>query len=67
MQDAAIQYVYGDINEHVNDTNYIMSNVIICPHNRSVKKINEKIADLFEFLEYTTYSSDTATDECLEM
>ena len=67
MQDAAIQFVYGDINEHVNDTNYIMSNVTICPHNRSVKKINEKIVDFLESLEYTTYSSDTATDECLEM
>ena len=67
MQDAAIEYVYGDINEHVNDTNYIMSNVIICPHNRSVKKINEKIVDMLESLEYTSYSSDTATDECLEM
>ena len=27
MQDAAIEFVYGDIIEHVNDTNYIMSNV----------------------------------------
>ena len=44
-----------------------MSNVTICPHNRSVKMINEKIVDLLESLEYTTYSSDTATDECLEM
>ena len=67
MQDAVIEYVYGDINEHVNDTSHIMSNVIICPHNRSVKKINEKIVDLLESLEYTIYSSDTATDECLEI
>ena len=67
MQDAAIEFVYGDINDHVNDPNYIMSNVIICPHNRNVKKINEKIVDMLESLEYTSYSSDTATDECLEM
>ena len=66
-QDAAIEYVYGDINEHVNDTNYIMSNVIICSHNRNVKKINEKIVDLLESLEYTSYSSDSAKDDYLEM
>ena len=46
---------------------YIMCNVIICPHNRSVKKINEKIVDLLESLEYTSYSSDSAKDEYLEM
>ena len=38
MQDAAIEQVYGDINEHLNNSEYMMSNVIICPHNRNVKK-----------------------------
>ena len=67
MQDAAIEFVYGDINEHVNDANYIVSNEIICPHNRNVKTINEKIVDMLESLEYTSYSSDSAKDDYLEM
>ena len=66
MQDA-IQFIYGDINGHVNDTSYIMSNVIICPHNTSVKSINKKIVDMLKSLEYTSCSSDSAKDECLEM
>ena len=44
-----------------------MSNVIICSHNRSVKKINRKIVDLLKSLEYTSYSSDSAKDDYLEM
>ena len=67
MQDAAIEYVYGDINGQVNDIKYMMSNVIICPHNRNVKMINDKVVDMLETTEYTSYSSDTSTDECLEL
>ena len=67
MQDAAIEYVYGDINGQVNDIKYMMSNVIICPHNRNVKMINNKVVDMLETTEYTSYSSDTSTDECLEL
>ena len=67
MQDAAIEYVYGDINGQVDDIKYMMSNVIICPHNRNVKMINDRVVDMLEATEYTSYSSDTSTDECLEL
>ena len=40
MQDAAIEYVYGDINGKVDDIKYMMSNVIICPSYRNVKVNN---------------------------
>ena len=60
MQDAAIEYVYGDINGQVNDIKYMMSNVIICPHNRNVKMINDKVVDMMEATEYRSYSSDTS-------
>ena len=67
MQDATIEYVYGDINGKVDDIKYMMSNVIICPHNRNVKMINDKVVDMMEATEYRSYSSDTSTDECLEL
>ena len=67
MQDAAIVQVYGDINEHLNNSEYMMSNVIICPHNRNVKKINDKIVDLMTTKEYISYSSDRASDMSLEI
>ena len=44
-----------------------MSNVIICPHNRNVKMINDKVVDMMKATEYRSYSSDTSTDECLEL
>ena len=52
MQSVIIQQVYGDINEHLNDSEYMMSNVIICPHNRNVRNLNEKIADTLSTTEY---------------
>ena len=44
-----------------------VSNVIICPHNRNVKMINDKVVDMMEATKYRSYSSDTSTDECLEL
>ena len=41
--------------------------MIICPHNRNVKMINDKVVDMMETNEYSSYSSDTSTDECLEL
>ena len=67
MQDAAIEQVYGDINEHLNNSEYMMSNVIICPHNRNVKKINNKIVDSMTTKEYISYSSDRASDMSLDI
>ena len=45
----------------------MMSNVIICPHNINVKMINDKVVDMMEATKYRSYSSDTSTDECLEL
>ena len=67
MQDATIEYVYGDINGKVDDIKYMMSNVIICPHNRNVKMIKDKVVDMLKTTKYTSYSSDTSTDEYLEL
>ena len=52
MQDATIEYVYGDINGQVDDILKKMSNVIICPHHRNVKMINDKVVDMMEATEY---------------
>ena len=67
MQSAAIQHVYGNINEHLNDSAYMMSNIIICPHNRNVKKLNDKIIESMSTMEYLSYSSDTSTDQSVEI
>ena len=67
MQDATIEYVYGDINGQVDDILKMIGNVIICPHNRNVKMINDKVVDMLETTKYTSYSSDTSTNECLEL
>ena len=45
----------------------MMSNVIICPHNRNVKMINDNVVDMLETIQYTSYGSDTSTNECLEL
>ena len=55
------------INEQVDEIKYMMSNMIICPHKRYVKMINDKLVDMMEATEYRSYSSDTSTDECLEL
>ena len=57
------EYVHGGIHGQVDDIKYMMSNVIICPHNRNVKMIN----NMLETTEYPSYSSDTFNDECLEL
>ena len=44
-----------------------MGNVIICPHNRNVKMINDKVVDKMDATECRSYSPDTSTDECLEL
>ena len=44
-----------------------MSNVIICPHNRNVKMINDKVVDMMEATEFRSYSSDNSMDDCLEL
>ena len=67
MQSAIIQHVYGNINEHLNDSEYMMSNVIICPHNRNVRKLNEKIADTLSTTEYISYSSDKSTEQNVDL
>ena len=67
MQSAIIQHVYGDINEHWNDSEYMMSNVIICPHNRNVQKLNQKIADTLKTTEYVSYSADKGTDQSVDI
>ena len=45
----------------------MIGNVIICPHNRNVKMIKDKVVDMFKTTKYTSYSSDTSTDEYLEL
>ena len=36
MEDAAMEYVFGDINHHARDADFMMNNVIICPLNENV-------------------------------
>ena len=67
MQSAIIQHVYGDINEHRNDSEYMMSNVIICPHNRNVRKLNQKIADTLRTTEYVSYSADRDANQSVDI
>ena len=59
--------MFGDINGKVDDIKYMMSNVRICPYNRNVKIIKDKVVDMLKTNKYTTYSSDTSTDEYLEL
>ena len=43
MQDIAINYCFGDINDRVNDTQYMINNVILYPLNKSSKETKNKI------------------------
>ena len=44
-----------------------MSNVIICPHDRNMKMIKDKVVDIMKATKYRSYSSDTSTNKCLEL
>lgn len=43
MEDAIIDYVYGDKNEHVNDVQYLVNNVLLCQLNTNISSINKKL------------------------
>ena len=63
MQDMAIEYLFGNINDHVNDTQYMMNNVILCPLNKSVREINDKIIEKMHTTEFVSYAADTPSQE----
>ena len=67
MQDAAIEFVHGNINDHIHDMDYMLNNVIICPHNRNVRKINDKIVQKLESPEFFCFSSDVTTNDCIDI
>ena len=41
--------------------------IILCPHNRNVKMIKDKVVDMLKTTKYTSYRPDTSTDEYLEL
>ena len=63
MEDAAIDYVFGNINDHVRDVHFMLNNVILCPLNKSVWKINQKIVENLNTEEFVCFASDTPSDE----
>ena len=63
MEDAIIDYVYDDINEHIHDVQFLMNNVILCPLNKNVSSINKKVVDMLNLHEYVSYAADTPSDE----
>ena len=38
-----MEFVRGDINDHIHDMKYMFKNVNIFTHNRNTRKINDKI------------------------
>ena len=67
MQDTEIKFVHGDVNNHLHDMNYMLNNVISCPHNRNVKKINDKIVQKMESPGFFCFSSDVTTNDCIDI
>ena len=63
MQDAAIKFVHGDINNHLRDIKYMLNNVIVCPRNRNTRKINEKIVQKLESPEFFCFSSNLTSND----
>ena len=63
LQDMAIEYVFGDINDRVNDTQYTMKNIILCPLNESVIEINNKIIEKMDAQEFVCYATDNPSQE----
>ena len=62
-----IDYVFGNINDRVNDTQYMMNNVILCPLNKSVREINNNIIDKMDTQDFLHYAADTPSQENLEI
>ena len=67
MQSPVIEHVYGDINEHLHNSEYMMSNVIICAHNRNIQNLNEKIGDTLTTADYISYSSQKAIEQSVDL
>ena len=67
MQDAAVEFVQGNINDYIHDMGYMLNNVILCPRNRNVRKINEKIVQKMESPGFFCYSSDVTTNDCIDI
>ena len=63
MQQDAIDFVYQSINENLNDSSYFLNRAILCPHNDSVKEINDTVTQLFSAEEMISYSSDSTIDK----
>ena len=42
MQDAEIEFVHGDINDHIHDMKYMLNSVIIFHHDTNERNINDK-------------------------
>ena len=59
MQDMVIEYVFGNMNDRVNDTQYMMNNVIWCPLNESVRELNTKIIEKMDTKEFVCNTADT--------
>ena len=62
MIKKAIEFVYGDVNENIDNEMYFLNRGILCPHNESVIEINEKVTKLFDGEEFISYSSDSTVD-----
>ena len=65
MQDTAIEFFHGDINYHIHDMNYMLNNVMIFPHNRNARKINEKIVQKLQLPGCLCFSLDTTANDCI--
>ena len=47
----------------MNDAQYMMDNVILCPLNKSVREINDKIVEKMHTTEFVSYAADTPSQE----
>ena len=63
MQQEAIDFVHQNILKHLNNSSYFLNRAILCPHNDSVKEINDNITQLFNSEEIISYSSDSTINK----
>ena len=67
IQDDTIEFVHGDVNDHIHDMNYMLNNVIIFTRNKNVRNIDEKIVQKLQSPGFFCFSSDVTQNDCIDI
>ena len=59
LQDEMVKFVYEGIEDNFEDPDWFKNRCILCPHNESSAKMNDRVMDLIPGEETISYSADS--------